>query len=275
MSNYENYSATADSYDSTREAFGYEVILGMLCAAPVELHEQVLVDAGCGTGNYSAALAPYVGRIEAVDVNPKMLAVARSKLANRSTGARINIQTASIDALPLASASVDAAMLNQVLHHLPVQAQWAAHSRVLHELARVLRSGGLLSINTCSLEQLANGFWHYHLAPQASAEIQRRHPPLDELESLLREAGFTVKARIVPTSAVIQGAAYGDVRGPLQAEWREGDSFWALCEPQELEAAQARVRQLDVAGELDAYAAEHDRHRPSIGQTTFLFAQRR
>jgi SAM-dependent methyltransferase len=275
MSNYENYSTTADTYDSTREAFGYEVILGMLCAAPRALHEQVLLDAGCGTGNYSAALAPFVGRIEAVDVNPQMLAVARAKLANRATGARINIQAASIDALPLEAASTDGAMLNQVLHHLPVQAQWEAHSRVLHELARVLRSGGLLSINTCSLEQLAHGFWHYQLAPQATAEIQRRHPSLDVLESLLRDAGFTVKARIVSTSAPIQGAAYENVRGPLEEEWRRGDSFWALCEPQELEAAQTRVRQLDAAGELEAFAAEHDRRRPSIGQTTFVFAEKR
>ncbi|MDH3712929.1 MAG: class I SAM-dependent methyltransferase [Gammaproteobacteria bacterium] len=275
MSNYENYSTTADNYDSTREAFGYEVILGMLCAAPGALHEQALLDAGCGTGNYSAALAPFVGRIEAVDVNEQMLAVARGKFTNRTAGARVNIQLASIDALPLESASADAAMLNQVLHHLPVQARWAAHARVFHELARVLRSGGLLSINTCSQEQLTSGFWHYHLAPQASAEIQRRHPSLEVLESLLHAAGFTIKARIVPTSGVIQGAAYGNVRGPLQAEWREGDSFWALCEPRELEAAQARVRQLDAAGELEAYAAEHDRHRPSIGQTTFMFAQKR
>ena len=274
MSNYEDYSTTADSYDSTRAAFGYEVILGMLCAAPGALHKRVLLDAGCGTGNYSAALAPHVGRIEAVDVSPQMLAVARAKLADQTGHAQINFHAASIDALPLENASVDAAMLNQVLHHLPAQPQWAAHARVLHELARVLRTGGLLSINICSPDQLARGYWHYQLAPQALAEMQRRHPPLQDLEALLREAGFTVKARIVPTSALMQGAAYEDVRGPLQPSWRRGDSFWALCSPQELDAALARLRDLDEAGKLEAYAADHDRYRLSIGQTTFVFAEK-
>jgi len=274
MSSYENYSATAADYDTTRAAFGYEVILGMLCAAPGMLHERVLLDAGCGTGNYSVALAPYVARIEAVDVNPQMLALARSKLAGRAGGAQVNLHAASIEALPLDSDSVDAAMLNQVLHHLPVRPGWAAHARVLNELARVLRTGGLLSINICSLPQLAGGFWYYQLAPQALREVQRRHPPLPQLESLLRTAGFTTKARVVPTSALLQGEAYQDVRGPLQDEWRRGDSFWTLCSPRELAAALARVRALDAAGELDAYAAVHDRERLSIGQTTFVFAEK-
>ncbi len=274
MSNYEDYSTTADGYDGTRAAFGHEVILGMLCAAPGALHKRVLLDAGCGTGNYSAALAPHVGRIEAVDVNSQMLAVARAKLADQTGPTQINFHAASIDALPLENASVDAAMLNQVLHHLPAQPQWEAHARVLHELARVLRTGGLLSINICSLEQLARGYWHYQLAPQALAEMQRRHPPLHELEALLREAGFTVKGRIVPTSALMQGADYEDVLGPLRPDWRKGDSFWALCTPQELDAALAHLRELDAAGELEAYAAEHDSYRLSIGQTTFVLAEK-
>ncbi len=112
------------------------------------------------------------------------------------------------------------------------------------------------------------------MAPKALAEVQRRHPPLHYLEALLREAGFTVKGRIVPTSALMQGAAYEDVRGPLQPSWRKGDSFWALCTPQELDTALARLRQLDAAGELEAYAAEHDRYRLTIGQTTFVFAEK-
>ena len=37
------------------------------------------LDAGCGTGNYSKAMLGYVGRIEAVDLNPGMLEVASRK----------------------------------------------------------------------------------------------------------------------------------------------------------------------------------------------------
>ena len=40
----------------------------------------------------------------------------------------------------------------------------------------------------------------------------------------------------------------------------------------ELEAAQARVRDLDDEGALDAFVARHDARRTDIGQITFLFA---
>ena len=274
MSNYENYSATAAHYDTTRAAIGYEIILGMICAAPGRLHEHVVLDAGCGTGNYAAALAPYVGRIEAVDANRDMLAVARAKLASLGADAQTNFHVASIDALPLDTGSVDAAMVNQVLHHLPVTAGWRAHKAVLQELARVLRGGGLLSINTCSPTQLASGFWYYHLAPRAHADVQRRHLPLEDLESLLAAAGFETLRRVVPTSVVLQGEAYKDSLGPLRDDWRRGDSFWALCSAQELRAALTRLRELDAAGELDAFVAENDRERLAIGQTTFVFAEK-
>jgi hypothetical protein len=163
-------------------------------------------------------------------------------------------------------------MLNQVLHHLPVEPQWSAHVRVFAELARVVRSGGLLSVNTCSLEQLQDGFWSYALIPEAVVKMQRRHLPLDVLESMLDDATFEPTARVVPVSAVLQGTAYQDSRGPLDPAWREGDSMWALPSADELDAAIARVEQLDAAGELRDFVRQRDERRPSVGQITFIFA---
>jgi len=274
MSNYENYSSTAGSYDRTRYATGYESILGMATASGVT-GGGVLLDAGCGTGNYTSALTPYFSQIEAVDMNPGMLDVARGKRGQHLSGSKVRFHLGSIDELPLASDSVDAAMLNQVLHHLPVEPYWSAHVRVFAELGRVVRSGGLLSINTCSLEQLQDGFWSYALIPEAVVEIQRRHVPLDALEGLLDDAGFEPTARIVPVSAVLQGASYLDARGPLDPAWRQGDSMWALPSADELAAAMARVEQLDAADELHDFVRQHDARRQSIGQITFVFAEKR
>jgi ubiquinone/menaquinone biosynthesis C-methylase UbiE len=274
MSNYENYSSTAGSYDGTRSATGYESILGMATAAGLT-GGGVLLDAGCGTGNYAAALVPYFSRMEAVDMNARMLDAAREKLAQYVSVDKVSFHQSSIDDLPLPSDSVDVAMLNQVLHHLPVEPHWPAHVRVLAELARAVRSGGLLSINTCSLEQLQDGFWSYALVPEAVVEMQRRHVPLDTLESLLDKAGFEPVSRIVPVSAVLQGAAYQNSRGPLAPAWRKGDSMWALPSADELAAALARVERLDATDELDDFMRHHDARRPSIGQITFVFAEKR
>jgi ubiquinone/menaquinone biosynthesis C-methylase UbiE len=65
-----------------REPVGTEIFVGCFAHAPVPLNRTVVLDAGCGTGNYSDALLHYVGRIEAVDMNAGMLEVATRKLAS-------------------------------------------------------------------------------------------------------------------------------------------------------------------------------------------------
>ena len=80
MSAYENYTAVSADYDSTRVPIGVEIILGCLAAGGGSLASLRLLDAGCGTGSYTAVLRPHVGAIDAVDLNPSMLGVARAKL---------------------------------------------------------------------------------------------------------------------------------------------------------------------------------------------------
>ena len=86
---------------------------------------------------------------------------------------------------------------------------------------------------------------------------------------------FQATARIVPVSAVLQGAAYHDSHGPLDSAWREGDSMWALPSVDELDAAMVRIEQLGAAGDLQDFVQDHDVRRPSLGQVTFVFAEKR
>ena len=58
------------------------------------------------------------------------------------------------------------------------------------------------------------------------------------------------------------------------SSWRDGDSFWALADEDELERALTLVRELDGAGKLEDFVAEHDARRPETGQITFLNALR-
>lgn len=275
MSSYEHYDKTATHYDRTRWPIGAEIITGCLAQGRVRLADMTLLDAGCGTGNYARALLPHVRRIEALDRSAGMLAVAGRKLADAVEDGRVGLHQGAIEALPLADASVDGVMINQVLHHLPDEAGWPRHRRVLDACARVLRPGGVLVINTCSHAQIEQGFWPFHLIPRARAEILRRLMPLDALEAALSECGIAACGRFVPVDAVVQGGDYFDPRGPLRAAWRAGDSIWALVDQAELAEVERTLRDLDRRGELEAYLAEHDAMRPQIGQITVIYGIKR
>jgi ubiquinone/menaquinone biosynthesis C-methylase UbiE len=277
MSSYEDYTQTSKHYDQTREPVGTEIIVGCFAHAPTPLNRMMVLDAGCGTGSYSQALLDYIGWIEAVDLNPGMLEVAAQKLAPFQAEGRISFHSSPIDGLPFEDATLDGVMINQVLHHLPDDSQkgFPAHQRVFLEFARVLKLNGVLTVNTCSQEQIRHGYWHYSLIPEAADALRARYAPLDELIEILDGCGFAHQGRFAPVDATVQGKAYFDPRGPLNKEWRNGDSVWSLVTEDRLEQVFSRIHQLDAKGDLDTYMAHNDARRRDIGQATILFSLRR
>ena len=277
MSSYENYTQKSRNYDKTREPIGTEVIIGCFTHAPAPLGRTVVLDAGCGTGSYSRALLDHVGRIEAVDLNPSMLEVAAQKLAGARDEGWISFHSSPVDTLPFEDATFDGIMINQVLHHLPDDAAkgFPAHRRVFREFARVLKPGGVLTVNTCSQEQLRHGYWHYNLIREGADALRHRYIPLDELVEILEDCGFAHQGRFASVDATVQGDPYFDPRGPLKKEWRDGDSVWSLVAEDQLDHAISQIQKLDERGELEAYVARNDARRRDIGQATVLFASRK
>lgn len=94
-------------------------------------------DLGCGTGQTSAALAPYVRRVIAVDESSAMLAAAKKRLAPHDN---VELRSGQLERLPLDDASLDVAVLSLVLHFV------VDPSAVITEAARVLRTGGILLV---------------------------------------------------------------------------------------------------------------------------------
>ena len=276
MSRYEDYAAVSKSYDGTRVPIGKAVLLDCLGAAGKPLSEIRLLDAGCGTGAYSQALLPHVAHIDAVDLNEGMLAVARAKLGAEEAAGRIAFHQGSIDALPFEGASFDAAMINQVLHHLEdgEDPTFPMHQAVIAEMARVLRPGGVLVVNICTHEQLRDGYWYYDLVPQAREACIRRHVPPARLLAMMAAKGLHPNPPAPVLDAVMQGEAYFDPTGPLRADWRKGDSFWALATGEQVAQAEALVREMQAAGTLDAWFRERDARRAGVGQFTFFSAVR-
>jgi len=277
MSHYENYSRTSAAYDRTRQAQGIEFIRRLLSHNPLPLGQQVLVDAGCGTGQYSAALIDSVQHIQAVDLNPGMLTVAGNKLQVQIATGNIELHQGAIDELPIDDESADAVMVNQVLHHLAddATAGWPVHQRVLAEFARVLKPGGIVVINSCSHDQLEKGFWFYPLIPGALGRVRQRTADLDTLASMLQKNGFTeVQCEAAP-DIVMQGDAYFDAARIFDPQWRDGDSIWALATPVELEDALQNARALAERDELDDFMQLNDESRRQTGQLSFTWAKKR
>jgi ubiquinone/menaquinone biosynthesis C-methylase UbiE len=276
MSRYEDYGAVSQAYDETRIAIGVRILRAFLSRADMPLRKIRLLDAGCGSGAYAQAMLSHVGRVEAVDLNEGMLSVARSKLAREEAAGCIAFHRASIDALPFADGSLDAAMVNQVLHHLEDgdDPDFPVHHTAFSEMYRVLRPGGVLIVNMCTHTQLRNGYWYYDLIPEARDACIRRHISAKRLSDMLAETGFELRGSESPLDAVMQGAAYFDASGPLREGWRKGDSFWALATAGQITAAEARVREMHAAGTLRTWFKERDARRRGVGQFTFFAAER-
>ena len=276
MSAYERYDTVSDHYDKTRVPVGTEIIVGCLSTCPKPMNEIVLLDAGCGTGAYSAALVDRVARIAALDVSEGMLSSARWKLKPYDQQGRIAFYQGRAERLPFDDQYFDAVLFGQMLHHLetgedpgfPVQRQ------ALREAHRILRPGGLVVISTCCRTQVYDGYWYSDLIPEAKALASRACMPLDQLQASLVDCGFDFRGRIVPLDAVLQGRAYFDPRGPLRAEWRAGISVWSLVTPEQLERVERRIRSLDERGEVERYVAERDALRLRVGQITICYAAR-
>jgi ArsR family transcriptional regulator len=97
----------------------------------------VIGDLGCGTGELTAAVAPFVGRAVGVDRSDDMLQAAARRLRDLPN---VDLRKGELDALPISDGELDAATFILVLHHLSEPAA------ALREAARALKPGGRLLV---------------------------------------------------------------------------------------------------------------------------------
>ena len=276
MSTYERYDETSADYDTTRAAVGAEIVAGAMDWSACAAADLRLLDVGCGSGNFSAALVDRVGSIDAIDMSDGMLGKARHKLAEAEQAGRIAFHQGDIRSLPFDDATFDAAMVNQVLHHLEsgAEADYPGHRAAIAEVHRVLRPSGILTIHFCDHDQLQDGFWFYRLIPRGCSAALTRCASSMHLETIFEDLGFEIVERVVPKDQILMGAAYFEGRGPLDQAWRNGDSIWALAPADELTDAIAKVESLVNADRLDEFVATGDADRLRVGQFTVLVARK-
>ncbi|MFH1985887.1 MAG: methyltransferase domain-containing protein [Pseudomonadota bacterium] len=100
---------------------------------------KVVLDAGCGSGKFSCALARFgAARVIGLDLGRKGLAFARKQAAKVAYGHRLDYLCGSLLDLPLPDAAVDLVWSNGVVHHT------RDYERCIREFARVLKPSGKL-----------------------------------------------------------------------------------------------------------------------------------
>lgn len=186
----EFFATAAAGWDRLREdlfgdSFYLWAVLGLIDSS------LVVGDLGCGTGQLSSTIAPYVKKVIAIDGSTDMLDAARQRLGE---AANVEIRQGELEALPLEAGELDAAMLSLVLHYSPDPA------RALADVARVLRPGGRLLV--------------VDMLPHERTEYQQQmgHVWLGfsekQVARLLTGAGFSdVRVRALPADPDAKGPA--------------------------------------------------------------------
>lgn len=96
-----------------------------------------MLEIGPGPGAATSWLAPRVGKLTAVEIDP----AAASRLTARYEGSNVEVVTGSATELGYPAASFDSAGCFTMLHHVPTA---ALQNAILAEVFRVLRPGGVL-----------------------------------------------------------------------------------------------------------------------------------
>lgn len=187
--NYERYFVPA---------IGAPIANDLIESAALQPGERVL-DVACGTGVVTRLAAQKVGSsgsVAGLDVNPGMLAVARSAAPS---GLSIDWYETSAEAMPLADAAFDAVLCQMGLQFFP------SKLAAIREMRRVLAPGGRVVINVPGptpvlFARLADALAR-HVGPEVASFVHVVFSLHDagELRELLNGAGFhDVAVRAAP-----------------------------------------------------------------------------
>ena len=151
----------------------------------------VVGDLGCGTGQLTEVVAPYVQKVVAVDSSTDMLDAARHRVG---AAHNVDLRQGELESLPIEAGELDAAMLSLVLHYSP------SPGRALVEVARALRSGGRVLV--------------VDMLPHERQDYQQQmgHVWLGfsdkQIGKFLTDAGFSdVRMRLLPADPDARGPA--------------------------------------------------------------------
>jgi len=135
-----------------------------------KFHGKRVLDVGCGPGWFTVQYAAAGALVDAVDIAPSAVEIARNHLAYRGLGANVNIGNA--EALPFPDGTFDLVFSSGVLHHTPDTL------KAVRECRRVLKPGGCAKI-TLYRKGFAHGRFGFAVTRFVMRLARIRHPGAD------------------------------------------------------------------------------------------------
>ena len=148
------------------------------------------LDAGCGAGHASMAIAPYSRRVVALDLTPHMLEQVEQLAAERGFS-HIETRQGDVEQIPFGDNSFDVVVSRYSAHH------WPDPLTALQECARVLKPGGRFILSdTVSPEEPAHDTFLQTFELLRDASHVRDHT-LTQWQAMFERNGF--QSRVVFT----------------------------------------------------------------------------
>ena len=242
ISSYCNYNKAFTMYDQLRQPNGLRKLLQIFQQTDMPIEKQKVLEGGFGTGAYIDHIRHYVKEIYGVEGSDEGFEQALQKTGNATN---VYLQLGNILSLTFSNDSFRAYMVNQVLHHLDTEPGYPNLNVFLRESRRVLRPGGVLTINTSSQEQLNPHFgvyWNYKYIEKAVRAMQARYIPIDELISRMEKLWFADIKTTIPSGKIFHEQYYNDPYIALEPTFQKGDSVYCFLSQEEIEGANACMR---------------------------------
>lgn len=241
VSSYCDYNEAFVMYDQQRKPNCMRELLHIFEQSDIPIEKQKVLEGGFGTGAYIEDIRQYVKDIYGVEGSDEGLNQALQKIGN---AANVHLQVGNILSLTFSNDSFHGYMVNQVLHHLDTEPDYSNLNTFLKESRRVLKPGGVLTINTSSQEQLnpySGVYWNYKYIEKAVRAMQARYIPIEELISRMEKLQFTDIKTTIPSENIFHERYYNDPYKVLEADFQKGDSVYCFLSQKEIEGANASI----------------------------------
>jgi len=273
-SSYCNYNDTFVSYDQNRQPNGLDEILHIFEQTRIPVEEQVVLEGGFGTGAYIDQIRHHIKDIYGVEGSEQGYEETKQKIGDAKN---VHLEIGNILGLSFSDDFFDAYMVNQVLHHLDTEPSYPNLTLFLKESKRVIKPGGVLTINTSSQEQLnaqSGAYWNYKYIEKAALAMQARYIPVPKLLSRLGELGFTDIKTTIPSGKLFQEQYYHNPWVALDTDLQKADSIYCFCSEKQIDEANTLIRSSIDDGSVHQHMAQAAKQAEKIGEAVIVSARK-